>query len=312
MVERSARTIIDPDFIDGGPWIPHHAWRFLLWGGAAFLATVLVALAAWTQAGSQRLADFRASDGARSVAGQSRPGKSTEADAEIRRLALTLHDLSNDRDRLLARIATLERNLEEVTGSITGSLHPSRPPGTNPGASPLPPGALLAPVTIPPSAAAQSAAVLSSPGTAQTPLSSPSPSRQSGAAPAQDPPPPVQVHAALPPAARAVPSAGVAAPSPSDTTVTKTEFGIDLGGDLSIDGLRSLWASLRGNHTALLEGLRPVVAIREGQKPNSLELRLVAGPLANAAAAARHCAALAVSGIACQPTVFDGQRLALR
>jgi hypothetical protein len=43
-----------------------------------------------------------------------------------------------------------------------------------------------------------------------------------------------------------------------------------------------------------------------------VELRLVVGPLANAATAARLCAALANAGTTCQPTVFDGQRLAIR
>jgi len=55
-----------------------------------------------------------------------------------------------------------------------------------------------------------------------------------------------------------------------------------------------------------------VIAIREGAKPGSMELRLVAGPLANASIAARLCAALAAAGQSCQPTVFDGQRLALQ
>jgi hypothetical protein len=41
-----------------------------------------------------------------------------------------------------------------------------------------------------------------------------------------------------------------------------------------------------------------------------VELRLVAGPLPNAAAAARACAML--PGANCHPTVFEGQRLALR
>jgi hypothetical protein len=98
----------------------------------------------------------------------------------------------------------------------------------------------------------------------------------------------------------------------AESVATKTEFAIDVGGDSSFDGLRALWTSLKGNHATLLEGLRPVVAIREGAKPGSLELRLVVGPLTNAGAAARLCATLGASGLSCQPTVFDGQRLALR
>jgi hypothetical protein len=41
-------------------------------------------------------------------------------------------------------------------------------------------------------------------------------------------------------------------------------------------------------------------------------LRLVIGPLGNAAAAARLCGKVANAGLSCQPAIFDGQRLALR
>jgi hypothetical protein len=42
-----------------------------------------------------------------------------------------------------------------------------------------------------------------------------------------------------------------------------------------------------------------------------MQLRLVAGPLDDAAAAAQICAALTESERTCAPTVFDGQRLAV-
>jgi hypothetical protein len=93
--------------------------------------------------------------------------------------------------------------------------------------------------------------------------------------------------------------------------ITNTGFAVDLGGETSIDGLRALWVSMRGNH-APLQGLRPLVSVRDGAKPGTVELRLVAGPLANAAEAARICAALATKRVACATTVFDGQRLGLR
>jgi hypothetical protein len=43
-----------------------------------------------------------------------------------------------------------------------------------------------------------------------------------------------------------------------------------------------------------------------------MQLRLVAGPLNDAAAAAKICAALIESERACSTSVFDGQRLATR
>jgi hypothetical protein len=78
-----------------------------------------------------------------------------------------------------------------------------------------------------------------------------------------------------------------------------------------MDGLRARWANLRGNHGGLLANLRPLVSIREGTQPGSMELRLIAGPLSNAGDAARACASLQAKGVNCQTSVFDGQRLGL-
>ena len=98
----------------------------------------------------------------------------------------------------------------------------------------------------------------------------------------------------------------------ADSGTIKTEFAIDLGGDMSIDGLRARWANIKGNHGAALDGLRPLVSVREGAKPGTVELRLIAGPVANAGDAAKVCASLQTKGVACRTTEFDGQRLSLR
>ena len=98
----------------------------------------------------------------------------------------------------------------------------------------------------------------------------------------------------------------------ADSGANKTEFAVDLGGDMSIDGLRARWANIKGNHGAALEGLRPLVSVREGPKPGTVELRLIAGPVSNAGDAAKVCASLQTKGVACRTTEFDGQRLSLR
>jgi hypothetical protein len=110
----------------------------------------------------------------------------------------------------------------------------------------------------------------------------------------------------------AVPQNAPAAANAEVPTTTRTEFAVDLGGEKTVDGLRARWASLRGNHGTTLEGFRPVIHVKDGQKPGTVELRLIAGPIPNAAAAARVCAKLQTSGVPCSPTVFDGQRLSLR
>jgi hypothetical protein len=68
---------------------------------------------------------------------------------------------------------------------------------------------------------------------------------------------------------------------------------------------------LRGKYAQHLNGLWPVMSIKDRAKPGTIELRLIAGPLPNAGQAARLCATFAGLGIVCQPAVFDGQRLAL-
>ena len=51
---------------------------------------------------------------------------------------------------------------------------------------------------------------------------------------------------------------------------------------------------------------------RRNQQRAGMQLRLVAGPLSDAAAAAKICAVLSESDRDCETTVFDGQRLAFK
>ena len=106
-------------------------------------------------------------------------------------------------------------------------------------------------------------------------------------------------------------SASATTPAAEPEISARSEFGVDLGSAPTIASLRVSWNQIRRNHSAMLEGLRPVVAVRDG-KAGNVELRLIAGPIANASAAAKLCAALAAGGLSCQPAMFDGQRLALR
>jgi hypothetical protein len=254
--------------------IARKAWRLGAWSGIAILSVAAAVVAAYTETGAHRLA---AGD---SPATANR-APSSGSDSETRRLADVVRALAADRDRLAARVSALERNLDDVTGSIPG--RPGSEAG-NPGASPLPPS--LAPG--PPAGTAAAAPVAAAPTSA----------------PARGP----QASAVSRPSALAPITADVAA---SGSTATRTEFGIDLGTAATVEGLRNLWTSIKGTQAPLLEGLRPVVAVRDGAKPGALELRLVAGPLANAGVAAKLCAALADVGLTCAPAVFDGQRLAL-
>ena len=251
--------------------IARKAWRLGAWSGIAILSVAAALVAAYTETGAHRLAS-----GDSALA---RGAQSSASESETRRLADAVRVLTADRDRLAIRLSALERNLDDVTGAI------SNRPGSaasDPAASPLPPS--LAPG--PPAAAPSSVVAAPTATMARAP----------------------QAAAASRPAALVPIPADAAA---TGSTATRTEFGIDLGTAATVDGLRNMWTSLKGTQAPLLEGLRPVVAVRDGAKPGTLELRLVAGPLANAGVAAKLCAALADAGLICAPAVFDGQRLAL-
>ncbi len=93
----------------------------------------------------------------------------------------------------------------------------------------------------------------------------------------------------------------------------RTEFGVDVGGANSVAGLRALWRGLlKSRSNAALAALRPIIVVKEANTGLGMQLRLVAGPLSDAAAAAKICAAMVENQRTCETTVFDGQRLAMQ
>jgi len=94
-------------------------------------------------------------------------------------------------------------------------------------------------------------------------------------------------------------------------TIQRTEFAIDLGTANSIGGLRALWRGLLKSNNAELAELQPIIMLRESNTGLGMQIRLAAGPLHDAAAAAKICASLGDNQRTCETTVFDGQRLAM-
>jgi hypothetical protein len=94
--------------------------------------------------------------------------------------------------------------------------------------------------------------------------------------------------------------------------IQRTQFGVDLGTANSVPGLRALWRGLlKSRSNAPLAALRPIIVIKEGTNGLGMQLRLVAGPLNDAGAAARICAVLTENKRNCETAIFDGQRLSL-
>ena len=224
-----------------------------LWGGAAAVALLMVASATMSETGQRRLATFFGGASMAPQAAAIEGGLTAAGDADIRsrRLADQLRNLSEDRDRLLARVTVLERNYEDVTGIGRRVLRNRRADRRTCGSRTRSAGLSV---------------------------------RRRRSHPAFDRRP----------------------------LLTKTEFGVDIGGAPSVAALRAAWDRIRRNHIVQLEGLRPVIGVREGQT-GQVELRLVVGPIDNAAAAARLCATLANAGLvlpADRPSTGSGWRCA--
>ena len=80
-----------------------------------------------------------------------------------------------------------------------------------------------------------------------------------------------------------------------------------------MNGLRALWRGLlKSRSNAPLAALRPIIVIKEGTNGLGMQLRLVAGPLNDAGAAAKICAVLTENKRPCETAIFDGQRLSLK
>jgi hypothetical protein len=107
-------------------------------------------------------------------------------------------------------------------------------------------------------------------------------------------------------------SSSMSLPEAPPASIAKAEFGLDLGNGTSVESLRAIWAAASRRHSSLLQGLGAVVQRRERGKGVAVELRLIAGPIPTAAAAARLCAAMIAAGAVCAPAPFEGQRLAIR
>lgn len=94
--------------------------------------------------------------------------------------------------------------------------------------------------------------------------------------------------------------------------LSQTPFAIDVGGAETLADIDALWLAHRQAYGDALADLSPRILLQQ-TSAGALDLRLVAGPIDDAADAALLCARLVAAGLErCLPAVFDGQRLALR
>ncbi len=251
-----------------------------LWGGAAAIALLVAVLSSQSDVGAQKAADALASMSFGLVRPSHVPPPAFDAEAATRLLARAVQDLKTDHDRTTARLATLERDMADMTGSISQEIEAARTASAQ--APPWPTGegpavaetsaTIAAMLAAPPAASATSTPDVA-PAAISPPAASPTLSPPAESAPAAHPP----------------------------------AYGADIGSAGSIKTLQTRWTALRAAHWQLFERLHPSVTLRDNRRSSRTELRLVVGPFANAEEAARLCAALATFKQACQPTMFDGQ-----
>ncbi|MDE2379159.1 hypothetical protein [Bradyrhizobium sp.] len=178
-------------------------------------------------------------------------------------------------------------------------------PGQPPQAAASTPAAAATPVALPAVPLVASKSIMAPPDPAAAKLIEP----ETSAKPAADSvSPPTEVATAAP--ATQPETAEGETPAPA-ITVQQTRFAVDLGGASSIGGLRALWRGLI-KASPELAALRPIIMIKENNTGAGMQLRLGAGPLVNAAAAAKICAALAENDRTCETAVFDGQHLSMK
>ncbi len=259
-------------------------WRQAVWGCIAAVALLLAIVAGFTDAGSRRATLLVSSlNGAPSSSLQtaqtqapspSQPvSRSLDSDYVVRQLAQTVRGLMEDRDRMAKRLAAVERNVDDMTGSISQQIEAVKAPTASPAVS------WLATATTPLIAAPEK---LLASGWDSSP-------RPSTSLPSSSPP------AAVPP----------------NATAANGAYGAEIGSASSIKALHARWEGIRSAHLQIFDGLTPMIALRENPRSHKTELRLVVGPLGNAAAAAQLCASLMAVQLSCLPTMFDGHNLAL-
>lgn len=93
--------------------------RIALWGTTAATALLVAILTSWSDAGSQRIA---------TTPGATRGApRQFDAESAARQLTQAVRGLTEDRDRLITRLAALEHSLGDITGAIAGQSEKATP-----------------------------------------------------------------------------------------------------------------------------------------------------------------------------------------
>ncbi len=312
-----------------------HLWRMTVWGGAAAAALFVAVLASRSDVGGERIAGLFSGRSDRTKVA----AEPFVTQAEERRLTEAVRRLDAENDALKSRLAAVEHNMDDITGSVTRQIEAIKKTDASPApdrsppsaAAPAPPAVIAPPPAVsPPGPAAGPAAAPASNAVIAIPPAAPAPAQGAAAAPASNAataappaalaplplpalaPAHAQVAAAEPLPPRIATPIPAAAPPRAASSAATLKYGVDIGNAVSIEVLRARWLGIHSAHSRLFEGLIPVVMLRGVPHTGRIELRLVVGPLVSAEAAAKLCVALAPYRLPCQPTLFSSQHIALQ
>lgn len=329
---RNDRAKLDQihDDADSGGWLSRlfadeeefdrrAVWRLGSWGAASVSAIAATMMVLHYSSGREheRMAEV-------SRQSQQLQAVERETKTENRRLAAAIDTLNNDRDRLFARVTVVEQSLDSVTGALAKPSSASSWPKS--GAAPIigTPAIVASAAPIPAAPVATAPPALPEvklPVTAAAKLPSLPTTKIEPASEPEAKPKASDAHAPLPHeegefgpltvASLAPPKSEPAEAAAPEKIVRPVEFGVDLGSTNSVEGLRAVWRGALKRVPDLVGALQPLIVVREGQNGLGLRLHLVAGPLNDAAAAAKLCASLIANRHRCETALFDGQRLAL-
>jgi hypothetical protein len=186
--------------------------------------------------------------------------------------------LRADRERLAGRIALLESSVDDMSGTIKRQAAATA-------------AALAARTAAPPQPNTAPLATIA------TPI---------GAASEVKTDPVITASVPLPPGRASAAQAAVA----PDSAARTNEFGLDLGGAPTLDGLLQRWITVKASFGPLLSGLHPLAA--PDRRQGKTGYRLVVGPLPNGPAATGLCAHFSAAHAACRAVKFEGEQIAQR
>lgn len=246
------------------------------WGVATAVALSALAITSQTKTATERLRSIFAVSEPTGVAQM--PPRVAQLELETQILIGQIRALNADRDRLSGRIALLESSVDDMTGAIKRQAAAT--------------AAALA-RTMPPSQASTAASIASA--------------APAGAASEGKAEPAITASVPLPPG-RATTARASAEPETIAGSVS--EFGLDLGGAATLDGVQQRWIAVKASFGPLLSGLHPLAAAERRQ--GKAAYRLVAGPLPNSPAAAGLCAHFNAAHTPCRAVKFEGEQIVQR